>query len=76
MQLMQLAAKKVEDKVLSVADKSQLHIPSLLNDELMSSCVAVATSHNAGQGSAFRGMECGQFEIANSGIFNLALIRK
>ena len=69
------AAKKVEDKVLSVADRGTLQIPTLINDELYQSCVAVAVSHNAGQGSSFRGMECTQIELAGQ-TYNLAIIRK
>jgi hypothetical protein len=73
--LMVNASKKVEDKVLSVADRSTLHIPTLLNDELYLNCVAVAVSHNSGQGSSFRGMECTQIELAGQ-TYNLAIIRK
>ena len=73
--LLMNAAKKVEDKVLSVPDRAALHIPTLLNDELYQNCVAVAVSHNAGQGSSFRGMECAQIELAGQ-TYNLAVIRK
>ena len=73
--LMLNAAKKVEDKVLSVADRTSIQIPTLINDELYLSCVAVAVSHNAGQGSSFRGMECTQIELAGQ-TYNLAIIRK
>ena len=73
--LMTNAAKKVEDKVLSAADRGSLHIPTLLNDELYQSCVAVAVSHNAGQGSSFRGMECSQIELGGQ-TYNVAIIRK
>ena len=73
--LMLNAAKKVEDKVLSTADRQALHIPTLLNDELYQNCVAVAVSHNAGQGASFRGMECAQIELAGQ-TYNLAVLRK
>ena len=73
--LMVNASKKVEDKVLSAADRATIHIPTLLNDELYQSCVAVAVSHNFGQGSSFRGMECTQIELAGQ-TYNLAIIRK
>ena len=62
LQIMQNAAKKVEDKIVREVVKGA-HIPTLLNDELYPLCVAVAVSHNSGQGSSFRGMECCQFEI-------------
>ena len=62
LQIMQTAAKRVEEKLLREVVKGP-HIAGLLNDELYPSCVAVAVSHNSGQGSSFRGMECAQFEI-------------
>jgi hypothetical protein len=74
LQVMQNAAKKVEDKILRDAVKGA-HIPTLLNDELYPTSVAVAVSHNSGQGASLRGMECCQFEI-NGQVFNLAIIRK
>ena len=75
LQMMQLVAKKIEDRVLSLEDRSSAHLPTLLNDELYVHSSAVAVSHNTGQGSSFRGMECSQFEIAGQ-VYNLAVIRK
>jgi hypothetical protein len=64
------------------------HVPTALNDELHTSCIAVAVSHNSGMshfpfigysplgfGSSFRGLECCQVEIAKQ-LYNLAVLRK
>ena len=73
--LIQAAAKRVEDKLHKMESSEKVHVPTLLNDEIYQSCVAVAVSHNSGQGSSFRGLECAQFEI-NSQVYNIAIIRK
>jgi hypothetical protein len=59
---MQNAVRRVEDKLLRDPVQTS-HVPTMINDELYPSCVAVAVTHNSGQGSSFRGMECCQFEI-------------
>ena len=64
------------------------HVPTALNDELHSACIAVAVSHNSGMspyascrfrfvgfGSSFRGLECCQMEVANQ-LYNIAILRK
>ncbi|PHJ20745.1 hypothetical protein CSUI_005418 [Cystoisospora suis] len=84
--LIEVALKKVEEEVSAAGDENakngsaprdqqKQHIPTMINDLLYPSCIAVAVSPNVGEGACFRGMQCAQYSVAGK-VYNIAVIMK
>eukprot|EP00919_Chromeraceae_sp_WS-2016_P062542 GHVR01148048.1.p1 GENE.GHVR01148048.1~~GHVR01148048.1.p1 ORF type:complete len:103 (+),score=26.57 GHVR01148048.1:792-1100(+) len=80
--LIENAVRDVENMIMSTTSEAvmkdakspeQPHIPTVLNDRLFASSLAVAIAPNVGEGCCFRGMHVAQFELVGK-VYNIAIL--